>query len=61
VHNVNDLLQCVAVCCCVLDNWYVAVCCSVLQCFAMFWTLDILLDQSKGSCCRVLLGHQVCC
>ena len=56
-----SVLQCVAVLWTTGMLQCVAVCCGVLQCFAMFCTLDILLDQSKGSCCSVLQCAAECC
>ena len=70
MHNVNDLLQCVAVCCSFLDTRYVEVCYSVLRCVAVFCNvLDTgfiarsvkrFVVQCVPVCCRVLFGHQVC-
>ena len=49
------LLQCVAVCCSMLQ--YVAVCCSVLQCVAV--RCSVL--QCVAMCCSVLQCVAVCC
>ena len=51
-----NLLQCVAVCCSVLQ-YVVAVCCSVLQCVAV--CSSVL--QRVAVCCSVLQCVAVCC
>ena len=66
-NDALDMLQCVAVCCSVLQCFPLSLCCSVLQCVALCCSVLQCVAvrysalECVGVCCSVLHCVAVCC